>query len=310
MKKSGIFILILLIIFSSCTTDDVDPVVSLSSDVTNTSESGGIVKITASINTNASNEITVDLNFAGTATKNTDFSASSQTIKIAAGTKSGEILLTMVDDNENEGNETIEITAASVTGASVIPNLIINITIEDDDAPFKPSLLINEILYDPSNTALQGDANGDGVYAQNEDEFIEILNLSSRTADISGYKVYDTEALTAATPRHVFPANSLIPAGACLVLFGGGNPTGSFGGSVVQKSSTGDMNMNNAGDVITITDASDVVVLSIDITPYSDNPNESYTRNPDITGDFVQHHSANAAILFSPGTKVDGTNFK
>jgi hypothetical protein len=310
MKKSGIFILILMLNLSSCTTDDVEPVVSLSSDVTNISESGGIAKITASINSNATIDIEVELNFAGTATINTDFTISSQTLRINAGSRSGEITLNTVNDNDNEGNETIVITVASITGASSTPNQSINITIEDDDAPFQPSLLINEVLYDPSNTALQGDANGDGFYAQNEDEFIEILNLSSRAADISGYKVYDTEALTSGTPRHLFPANTLIPAGGCLVLFGGGNPTGSFGGSVVQKSSTGDINMNNAGDVITITDASDIVVLTIDIAPYSDNPNESYTRNPDITGDFVQHHTANAAILFSPGTKVDGTNFK
>jgi hypothetical protein len=77
---------------------------------------------------------------------------------------------------------------------------------------------------------------------------------------------------------------------------------------MVQKTTTGDLNLTNAGDVITIKDALNNVVLSIDITPWSDNPNESYTRNPDITGDFVQHVSVNAK-KFSPGTKVTGDPF-
>jgi len=35
---------------------------------------------------------------------------------------------------------------------------------------------------------------------------------------------------------------------------------------------------------------------------------EAYTRNPDITGNFVKHRDVVAA-RFSPGTKTDGTNF-
>ena len=62
-----------------------------------------------------------------------------------------------------------------------------------------------------------------------------------------------------------------------LVLFGGGNPSGDFGNSVVQTASEGSINMSNAGDLITMNDPQGNVFLTIDIEPLSNNPNESYT---------------------------------
>ena len=43
----------------------------------------------------------------------------------------------------------------------------------------------------------------------------------------------------------------------------------------------------------------------------SNNPDESYTRNPDLTGEFEQHAGIESAsgALFSPGTKLNGTSF-
>ena len=46
------------------------------------------------------------------------------------------------------------------------------------------------------------------------------------------------------------------------------------------------------------------VFLTFDIEPLSNNPNESYTRNPDITGETFEQHSAiatSSGALFSPG---------
>ena len=94
-------------------------------------------------------------------------------------------------------------------------------------------------------------------------------------------------------------------------MFGGGNPTGSFGGALVQTASEGSLNISNAGDIVTLKDNGDNVVLTFDVYPLSGNPNESYTRNPDLTGDFVQHASVDEAngALFSPGTKINGDSF-
>jgi hypothetical protein len=68
------------------------------------------------------------------------------------------------------------------------------------------------------------------------------------------------------------------------------------------------MNLNNSGDILTIVNAQDSVLIQFDITPLSDNPNESYTRSPDLTGEFDQHSNINS-LLFSPGTKIDGSPF-
>jgi hypothetical protein len=54
------------------------------------------------------------------------------------------------------------------------------------------------------------------------------------------------------------------------------------------------------------------VILTFDVEPLSNNPNESYTRNPDITGETFEQHAGIASsngALFSPGHKSDGTDF-
>ena len=168
-------------------------------------------------------------------------------------------------------------------------------------------LIINEVLYDPPDD-IAGDANGDGTRDPLEDEFLEIYNDSGAMLDVSGYKIFDAQALDEGVPRHIFPDGSEIPAGGVVVVFGGGTPTGEFGGSLVQTASGGQLNMNNSGDFMTITNANDDVLAEFDIEPLSNNPNESYTRNPDITGEFEQHND-NFDVLFSPGTMVDGMPF-
>ena len=151
-----------------------------------------------------------------------------------------------------------------------------------------------------------------GIREAQEDEFIEFVNLGG-TLDLSGYTVHDN-----AQERHVFPQGTIIPSGGVLVLFGGGNPTGAFGNAIVQTASAGILNMNNAGDFVTLYNTNGEVVLTFDIEPLSNNPNESYTRYPDLNlepGDdgilFYQHAGIGEALgaFFSPGTKIDGTNF-
>ena len=69
------------------------------------------------------------------------------------------------------------------------------------------------------------------------------------------------------------------------------------------------MNLNNSGDIMTFTDSLQNILIEFDINPYSNNPNESYTRSPEITGNFTQHDSVANGVLFSPGTKADGSPF-
>ena len=168
--------------------------------------------------------------------------------------------------------------------------------------------VLNEVLYDPPSGS-PGDANGDGIRDANEDEFVELVNSSATSLDISGYKLYDADRLSINTANHEFPANTILNPGQAVVVFGGGTPTGNFGGSLVFAASVQVLNLNNSGDVLTIKNSNDSTIFIFDVTPLSNNPNESYTRSPDLNGDFVQHAGVNPGVLFSPGTKSDGTNF-
>ena len=168
--------------------------------------------------------------------------------------------------------------------------------------------ILNEVLYDPPG-ALAGDANGDGVRDPNDDEFLEFVNDSDSSYNLSGYMIFDADRLALGTPNHVFPENTIINPSQAVVVFGGGNPSGLFGGAQVFVASNQVLNLNNSGDFMTFTDSLGNVIIEFDITPLSDNPNESYTRSPDITGDFMQHNSVISGTLFSPGTNADGSSF-
>jgi hypothetical protein len=294
----------------SCSTNDVDliPQAQIQASATVMPENGGTLNLVVTLDAVSTREVQVQLDFSGTATAD-DYSVSATTVVIPAGSLSATVSVTAIDDSEVEGSEFVEVRMSNPINALADANSVASFTIDDDDQA-GPSIVLNEVLYDPSNSGLLGDANGDGLYVQDEDEFIELLNTGSQPLDVSGWKIYDASALSSGTPRHVFPAGSVIPSGTALVLFGGGTPTGSFGGAVVQTTSTGAMNLNNAGDLLTITDAQDSVMITFDVAPYSDNPNESYTRSPDITGEFVQHSTVGSGtLLFSPGTRLDGSSF-
>jgi hypothetical protein len=311
-KLGSVFVL--LFSFAGCQTEDVQPLpgsfeskVVLSASKLAISEDAGALELTATLSLETSSDVVVSLSYAGPAISGQDYNAANS-ITIGAGSLSASITLDAINDTEEEGIEQITVSISTIAGSATEDGeQSVSINLEDDDVEATVQLLLNEILYDPSNSGLDGDANGDGSYAQSEDEFVEIINMSSQSIDISGFKIFDTESL-GATANHTFPSGTVLASGKAIVVFGGGTPTGSFGGATVQISSSGDLNLNNAGDELILQDEDGQELLRFDIEPLSNNPNESYTRNPDLTGDFEQH-SANNATLYSPGTKGDGTSF-
>ena len=177
--------------------------------------------------------------------------------------------------------------------------------------------ILNEVLYDPPSgnpgEANNGDANNDGTRDPFDDEFVEFVNTSSSCINISGCKIFDEENLMSSIPNHVFPDSTFVNPNQAVVVFGGGDTVGPFGGALVFISSNVELDLQNGsssgpGDKITFTDSSGNILIEFDIDPLSNNPDESYTRNPDLTGDFVQHNGV-SNTLFSPGTKADGTLF-
>ncbi|MDP7029982.1 MAG: lamin tail domain-containing protein [Phycisphaerales bacterium] len=162
--------------------------------------------------------------------------------------------------------------------------------------------VINEINADPDSTL--GDANGDGVAHYGDDEFVEIVNMSGADIDMSAWTLADGYGI-----RHTFPFGTIVGDSCAVVVFGGGTPTGDFGGAIVMVSSSNTLGLNNGGDTITIADAAGTVQLTIDYG-YA-GANQSITRNPDVYGvDWVDHSTiAPDGALFSPGTRVDGVGF-
>ncbi len=166
------------------------------------------------------------------------------------------------------------------------------------------TFVINEIHADVAGTG--GDANGDGTVSATQDEFVEIVNTTPSDQDISGWTLYDGAGL-----RHTFPAGTIVTGGCAIVIFGGGTPTGAFGGAVVQIASTGTLGLNNTGDTITLTDTVPTVRAAVAYGAEGNN-NQSLTLDPDVTGSaYVQHSVATGSggALFSPGTRIDGSQF-
>lgn len=343
LKKLSVIIPLVmlgLVFLHGCKTVDIEPVVILSADSLQNariSENAGSTRVTATLNGKASKDVTVNLAFSGTATFGLDYSVSGSQIIVPAGSLSGSVQITAIQDNIVEGDESIIVSFASLSEATRLDTTTLTIIISDDDkdsdqdglpdsddhcpnnagpqsnhgCPFGFGLIINELLYDPSNNALDGDANGDGVYSKNEDGFIEFYNTNNFPCYVGGFTISDSViAQKLKTVRYTIPSGTYIPANKALLVFGGGNPKGSFGGTKILLVGTPEgLSMANSGEMEIVADSTGKRLIVFDTDALSNNPNESYTRNPDITGQFVQHHLVPPAKLFSPGTKVDGSTF-
>lgn len=311
-----------------CKTEDVYPTLKLEVSTNNVANNGSNMRILVRLNGPISTSLSVPLVFSGNAQINTHFSVSAEVITVAAGSDTGFITLTALPTTDTTSRQVMvslgELSRVIVqTPIAQSINLVNANADRDNDGipdvlddcpdeagtamkngcPWK-GLIINEVNYDPAD-GTAGDANGDGVRDPNQDEFVEIYN-DSLAFDISGFTLSDASSV-----RHTFPAGTIIPSRGVIVVFGGGTPTGTFGGALVQTASTGSLNMTNAGDVLTLKDPQGNTISTFDVTPLSDNPNEAYTRNPDVSGSFLQHSAIPEAAgrLFSPGTRLNGSNF-
>lgn len=178
------------------------------------------------------------------------------------------------------------------------------------DSPLPGDVVINEIFYD---VPIGGDANCDGIWNFIDDEFVEIVNVSADTLMFEGAKLADAD-----TVRHIFAANTDLPAGKALVIFGGGSPACSWSSDViVVTASTGSLGLNPTGDTITLLDSLNLPFI---FASYNGSIlDESITLDPDlndldpdsgVVDGFVAHSTvAGSSTLYSPGTKTDGTLF-
>jgi len=163
-------------------------------------------------------------------------------------------------------------------------------------------IVINEFLADVP-LGLAGDANGDGVRSGSQDEFVEIVNWGDSEVSIAQWVLRD-----AVSTRHIFDIGTNLMPYECIVLFGGGQPTG-FSVQTVTASSGG-LSLNNDGDLIQLFSEGGVLKDQVSYGSAADN-DQSLVRNPECAGDFRMHAGIPGAqgALFSPGVRAEGTPF-
>jgi len=169
--------------------------------------------------------------------------------------------------------------------------------IEDEE------IVLNEVHADPDQ--ILGDTNGDGVIHSDDDEFLELINLTDSELDISGWVIAD-----AVRTRFTFPPGTVLTGHCGLVIFGGGSPSGEFGGSLIFTA--GSLALNNTGDTISVWDRDGKLRLRILYGPEG-GLNQSLTRNPDLSGHFPLELHGEIPLAegrwYSPGVKLDGSVF-
>jgi hypothetical protein len=142
------------------------------------------------------------------------------------------------------------------------------------------------------------------VRSSGGDEFIELVNLTGTTLDLTGWTISD-----AVRVRFRFPDGSRLENKCAVVVFGGGSPSGLFGGSLVYTA--GSLGLNNSGDQITLRDTGGSIQTSCSYGSEG-GQDQSLTRSPDLSPVvMILHSSAPGAggRIFSPGTRVSGQAF-
>lgn len=158
-----------------------------------------------------------------------------------------------------------------------------------------PDLFINEVL--ANEPSLDGGV-GDPHY-----EFIEVVNAGGSSADLSGWSLWDS-----AVVRHVFPSGTSLGAGRAFVVYGGPRafPPGQ---ADTLAASTGQLGLNNDGDIPSLRAPDGGIVDSVSYTRTVDNV--SINRVPDAMPDagFVLHTLLSPGLNSSAGRRADGGAF-
>jgi acetyl esterase/lipase len=118
--------------------DDDDVTVTLGVDKTSLAEDGSQnpATVTATLSGPSTQQVTVDLGFTGTATLTSDYTRSGTQIVIPAGSTSGSVTISAVDDNVDplaEEDETVVVDITGVTNGAESGTQQVTVTIIDDD---------------------------------------------------------------------------------------------------------------------------------------------------------------------------------
>jgi hypothetical protein len=162
---------------------------------------------------------------------------------------------------------------------------------------------MNEFMAADNVSDTNCDTSTTGTY----DEFIELVNVSSKVLDLTGVTIADSSMT-----RHTFaPAASgsmILQPGKAVVVWGGGAP-GCTGITNWFVASSSQLSLNDAGDTITIANAAAMTLLTH--TYPAATANNAANLSPELTGSsYVLHNTVTGAVgTFSPGKRANGMPF-
>jgi hypothetical protein len=156
-----------------------------------------------------------------------------------------------------------------------------------------------------------GDTNGDGARDVSDDEFVELLNTDAVPVDLSSWVLRTGSSSSTLVTRFTFPVGAQLAPGARAVVFGGGAPTGDFGGALVYAA-TSSLSLLDGGAWIELQEAGGLDADPPFLYPAAPTTGASLQRDPEVGGPFVAHTgpAGSTGVLWSPGTSPTGTRLK
>ena len=129
---------------TTITDDDASPTVTLGVNNPSIAEDGGVATVHATLSEISGRDVTVDLDFAGSAgSDGVDYMISGSQILIPAGSTTGTITITAVDDALDETDETVVVDVETVTNGSESGTQQVTTTILDDDPAPAVTLVVD-----------------------------------------------------------------------------------------------------------------------------------------------------------------------
>jgi hypothetical protein len=201
------------------------------------------------------------------------------------------------------GTYTIKVT--NYFASDTLDRYLLDLTISSTApvAPVPGDLVLNEFMAADN----MSDTNCDGVVTGTNDEFVELVNVSSKVLDLTGVTIADSVVV-----RHTFAAGTTgsmtLQPGKAIVVWTGGAPA-CAGVTNWFVASSGQLGLNDAGDTITVNSATSVQLLQV-MYPAA-TLNVSSNLSPDVVGTTYALHNTLGTMLkaFSPGTQVNGDPF-
>jgi cysteine-rich repeat protein len=187
-------------------------------------------------------------------------------------------------------------------------------------APGPGDLVINEFLAadgGATTTPMGLDSNCDGNFTDSSDEFIELVNVSANTLDLTGVTYADADATSQGLVKFTFAPQATgsltLAPGKAVVLWGGGTPSCPGVTNFFVNGTFKSLSLNDDGDTITIATGG-ASPMTIATTTYAAGDivkGKSSNLSPDITGtSYVRHDMLNGVTTpASPGKKADGSAF-